>query len=291
MGFELQQYLKDLNADGSLNDEELKQMQAALGKDKVLARLREKHEDGLRQSEFSKKMNDLTEKETATLALQQELIAWRNEADGKLKAANLTVRQEREARAAIEAKLKHAAETYNLDPEALGLTSGEGKGGTDGKGDQPQTPTYVKQEDWEKEMGEMRARFPILPAIIHDLSAEHQTLFGKPLGNVTELVQKAMEQKKALRQVWEEDNKVPERRTQLQEEGIQARITQAVTQREAQLRSELQLPPTPRAVDHSPVLAEFKTPSDKGATKELSAVDRAVTAYEEHRYAPDQKTA
>lgn len=292
MPFDLKSWLTDLAAEGALTTEELGTLETALGKEKVLKRI---EEGQLRQADYSRAMNALTEKEKATLDLHDQLVAWRDEALQKINASNLTARQEREARAVIEAKLKHAAEVHGLDLASLGVdnaaapnhnAAGNNAGATGTTG---ATPAYVKEEDWKKEVGAMRATFPMLPALLHDLSVEHQVLFGKPLANAGALVQQALEKGKPLREVWEEQNKVAERRTEIKEQEIQARITAAVQAREAEVRSELNLPPAPRADARSPVLAEFKPPvSDK---RELSAVDAAVAAYNEHKYAPDQGKA
>lgn len=293
MPFDFEGWLKELAAEGALKDEELGQLKTALGgNEKVLKRL---EEGQLRQADYSRAMNALTEKERATLDLQQQLVAWRDEALEKINAANLTAREEREARAVIEAKLKHAAQVHGIDLASLGVEAGAtpkpnaagnnaGATGTAGA-----TPAYVTEDEWKKEVGAMRATFPMLPALLHDLSVEHQALFGKPLANAGALVQQALEKGRSLREVWEAENKVVERRAEIKEQEIQARVDAAVQAHDAKVRSELNLPPPPRTDARSPVLAEFKPPvSDK---KELSAVDAAVQAWGEHRYAPDQGKA
>jgi len=292
MAFELQQWLKDLNAEGTLSDEELKQLQAALGKEPVLKRVQTLHEGNLRQDEFSKRMNDLSEKEKATLNLRAELVKWKEEAEAHVKRANLSAEQERKARADIDAKLRRAAELYQFDPEALGVTSGGtgtagGTGGSDGK------PEFLTRKEYEEAVEAMKQNYPLLPALLHDISVQHQQLFGKPLENSAALVQQAIKSGKSILEVWEADNKVAERRTQMAEEAVTKRIADAVAKREAELRSELQLPATPRADARSPVLEQFKPPAQTGAGNqpEPSGVDRAIAAWNEHKYAPAEKTA
>lgn len=294
MAFELTSWLKDLNAEGALTNEELASLQAVLGKEPVLKRVQALHEGGLRQEEFSRRMGELSDKEKATLNLRAELVKWREDAELKLKNANLTAGEERKARADIDAKLRRAAELYQFDPEALGVTSGgtgaDGGTANGNRGADTRNPEFLTKKEWDEATEQMKRNYPMLPAVLFDLSAEHQTLFGKPLESTTALVQKAIETGKPIREVWEAEHKVAERRALLQEEKIQQRIDTAVADREAKLRSELQLPAPPRADARSPVLEQFKPPATTGAGNqpELSGVDRAVAAYNEHKYRPPE---
>lgn len=288
MPFNLDEWLKELNADGSLSDEELKQLQATLSKGTVPKRLEEKT---LRQAEFSRKMNELGEAEKRTVALQQELAKWKQGAEAQLNQMNLTASQERHAREQIEAKAKVIAETYGLDLAELGIaatppgtTSPPPNSPAPGTSPpNPPKPAPSKLDDMEQAINAL----PFLSVELLELAREHQQLFGQPLDKMRELVQKALQDRKPLRTTWEEAHKVPERRQTLQEEQIQGRIKAAVEKRETELRSELQLPPTPRPEARSPVLTEFKPPStdQKPPEVRISAVDRAVAAFAEHKHA------
>lgn len=288
MAFELTTWLKELNADGTLSAEELATLQGALSKDpKVVKRL---EEGQLRQSDYSRRMGELTEKEKQTLALQTQLVEWKSQAEAAIAGANLTARQEGEERGKLNARLQHVITTYNIDPASVGMEPPAGgdltkKTTAPGNGNPP-NPEFLTRAEWEKLSAEMKATYPLLPAVLHDLSVQHQVLFGKPLENSAALVQKAMTAGKPIQTVWEEEFKVAEKRTELHEAAIQTRITEAVTKRESELRSELQLPPSPRATDGSPILREFRPTPDASKQQEMSAVDRAVNAFGEHKYAP-----
>lgn len=288
MAFDVDNWLSELQKAGNLSPEVTASMKTALGNPEVVKVL---EGNQLRQSDYSRAMNELATKEQAAVKLQGELVAWRNDAEAKLKAAGLTVAQERQERAKIEVALKTAAETYNLDLTSLGLPAPDQTKPAPAK-ETPTNPDYMLKKDWETEAASIRGKFPFLPALIHDLSVEHQALFGKPLADSQGLVRKALETGKDIKTVWEEENKVAERRTQITEEAVTARINTAVQKREAELRSELQLPPTPRADSRSPVLADYKPPSDQESNKQESVVDRAVSAWQEHKYrVPQGQTA
>jgi hypothetical protein len=299
VAFDLNTWLKELNADGSLTQEELTAMTASLGKPGVLKALTAKHEDGLRQDEFSRRMNGLTEKEKATLALQGELVRWKQTAEAQLQQLTLTATQEREARQAIEAKFRQVAADYGLDPAQLGIpaaTAGTGNGagaGAQGTGTTGITTGAAEGPSRVQQLETAVTALPYMTAELLELQGEHQTLFGKPLPDLRGLVDRSLRAGQSMRKVWSEENKVPERQAQLQEEGVQARITAAVAKREGELRSELQLPPAGRPEHHSPVLAALKPASSGEQTgitptvRAPSGVDRAVAAFNEHRYGPN----
>lgn len=296
MAFDLNTWLTELNADGSLSVEELRTLTASLSKEKVLKALTAKHEDGLRQDEFSRRMNGLTEKEKATLALQGELVKWKQTAEAQLQQLTLTATQEREARQAIEAKFRQVAADYGLDPAQLGIpapgaAAGNG-GGAGNAGAQPggSTGTTTGAAEGPSRVQQLETAVTALPymtAELLELQAEHQTLFNKPLPDLRGLVDRSLRAGLSMRKVWSEEHKVPERQAQLQEEGVQARINTAVAANEAKVRSELHLPPVGRPEQHSPVLTALRTtPSGEqtgAALKETvrtsSGVDRAVAAF------------
>lgn len=288
MAFDLSQWLKKLNGEGSLSEEELRMLTATLGKEKVLKALADGHEDGLRQDEFSRKMNDLSAKEKATLALQGELVKWKQTADQQLEQLNLTAGQERTARQEIEAKFRQVAADYGLDLTQLGIPPAGAAAPTTTPGAQPAgvTTGAAANPSRVQELETAVTALPYMTAELLELMAENQTLFGKPLTDVRGLVDRSLKTGQAMRKVWSEENKVPERQAQLQEEGVQARITAAVAKREGELRSELQLPPAGRPEQHSPVLTALKPASSDQQTGALNAtlrassgVDRAVAAY------------
>jgi len=302
MAFELSAWLKELNAEGALTPEELASLTTLLGRPAVTKVLTARHEDGLRQADYSANMNALKKKEEATLALQGELVRWKQTAEGQIQQLDLTAKQERDARQAIEAKFRQIATDYGLDPTELGIAPtnaaagngvGQGSTGTQVTGTAGTTTGSATGPSKLQELETAVIALPFMAAELFDIQVEQAILFpGKPLTDVRGLVDRALKAGTPLRKVWEDENKVAERRTQQTEEAIQARIDTAVAKREAEVRSEQGLPPLARPEQHSPVLTAFKPPSTQQiqGTQETirtnSGVDNAVAAYIEHRYAP-----
>lgn len=279
MPFDVQAWLKELAADGSLSDQELGTLQASLSKPQVVKRL---EEGQLRQADYSRAMNSLREKETATANLQAELVQWKKDQEKVIQKANATVGEKAAAHAALQAKVQAYAEANGLDATEILGAEPAAPPANPNPNPNPQNPQYLTREDWQKDYDAIRNNFPLLPAQIADLQVEHQTLFGKPLANSTELVQKAMAAQKPIRQVWEEDFKVADRRKEIAEAEIQQRIDAGVQAKLTQLRSEGQIPQQtalPQSA-RSPVLAEFSP--QPTARKDMSAVDAAVAHFMEH---------
>lgn len=274
-------------------------MKASLSKPGAMKFLEESQ---LRQSDYSKKMNELSEKEKATVGLQNELVKWKTDAEAKLQAASLTARQEAEQRAMLDARLKNVCETYGIDPASIGMTVTPPNPNPNNPNpapntNNPQNPEFLTRKEWDEQQKLVARQYPHLPALLYDLGAQHQQLFGKgfsdyeytpqggeKLTGTQALVQKALDTGKNLKQVWEEEFKVPERRKQQEEEGVQKRIVEAVQKREAELRSELKLPPPARPGTSSPVLEQFRASNPQTGQPELSGPEAAARAWAEHKY-------
>lgn len=290
MPFDAAAFVNELNKAGQLKPEELAVLQGALGKPEVAKYL---EENQLRQSDYSRAMNALREKETATTALQQQLVEWKAAQEKVIDKANLTVRQEREARARLEAVVKAKADEFGLNADEI-LSAAPPATPTPAPTTQPQNlDEFLKKQDWQNELNGIRSQFPLLPATLFDLASQQQKLFGKgfdeysytpkaggaAITGTQALVLKAMETGKSIQGVWEEDFKVAERRTQIQEESIQQRIRQGVEAEVAKFRSENNLPaPAPQAA-RSPILAEFKPPTQDRS--QMDPVDAAVARFNE----------
>jgi hypothetical protein len=270
--------LKELNADGVLSAEELTALQGTLSKPQVLKKI---EEGTLRQSDYSRKMGELQQKERETVALQTSLKEWKATADKQIEASNLTAKQKEQRLAQIEASVKAKASEYGLD--IAEIIPPESTTGTTPSATTETTPNprYVPREDWEKAQAEMARNYPLLPAMLQDLSVRHRKLFGTDLEDTTSLVRKAMESQKRVEDVWEETFEVTKKRQEIQEADVTRRIAEAVAAKENQLRSELQLPaPRPEA-GHSPVLTVIKPQEQQ---KQSGGVAAAVTAYNEGKY-------
>jgi hypothetical protein len=277
MAFDIQAWLKELNTDNVLSAEELTALQGAVSKPAVLKKI---EEGTLRQSDYSRKMGELQQKERETVALQTSLKEWKATADKQIEASNLTAKQKEQRLAQIEASVKAKASEYGLDIAEI-IPPESTPAPVVPQNQDPQSPRFLAREDWEKAQAEMARNYPLLPAALHDLSVKHRKTFGTDLEDTTSLVRKAMESQKPLAQVWEEEFKVADKLKEIQEADVNRRIAEAVAAKENQLRSELQLPaPRPEA-GHSPVLTVIKPQEQQ---KPGGGVAAAVAAFNEGKY-------
>lgn len=282
MPFELEQWLNDLAKQGDLTPEELAGLKPVLSKPGATKFL---EESTLRQADYSRRQNEVSEKERQTLALQNQLIDWKKTAEQKVQEATGTAKQKQAALDVIAAKVREKASEYGLDPaEILPADASVTPTGTTTTTPQNPITDYLRKEDWNKDLESIRKQFPMLPAALMDLQVQHQKLFGGPLENSSAIVAKAMQVGKPIQEVWEEEFKVEDRRKQIQEQQIQDRVNAAVAEKERQLRSELQLP-TPRPDQaHSPVLTKFQSGGSDQKRPEMSAAEVAAAAFNEGKY-------
>jgi hypothetical protein len=313
MPFDLNQWLAEVTADGSLSEAERKVVADTLAKDpKVLKRL---EEGQLRQSDYSRHMNDLKRQEQTLKATETALNQWKSEAEGKLNAAVAERDALKTTAAQYEANVRAIASEYGLDPAEVSARLKAGlpaiaPGTTPPAHQQSGTPTmdtskFLTREELEKQFQTAQQAFPLLQATIIDLNAEHMRLFGQPLANATELTQKAMEQKRSIREVWEEENRVADRRTQIASEAKAAEEARIRADERQKVLSEHSVPLASRpGVPHSavfqlagqsqqqnggnatpPVPAALRT-----AAHENRGVEAAVRAFNEGKYRQQQTT-
>lgn len=254
MSFSIEKWLDEVAADGSLSPEERTAALKALGKDPKIAKRIE--EGQLRQSDYSRKQEELRRKETETTQLIQANSNWKREAEGKLAKAQADLESERTTRAQYEAKIRTIASEYGLDEKELlpapAATPAPATTTTERK---EASPDYVTREVFER-AADVNLR---LPAAIADLAAEHQELFGKPLKGASELVSKAISTGKTLRSVWEEANDVQNRRDTLAREAQEAHDEKVRSEERAKILSETHLPVSRPDAPRSPIFSNAKT--------------------------------
>lgn len=287
MPFDLNAWLDDLAAEGALTPEQRASTAAALGNEKVLRRL---EEGQLRQSDYSRNMNELKKKETETTQLSTQLQQWKNNADQKIAELNSQLENRDMTVAQFQAKMKRIAdqaENYGIDLKDLGVSPEEIS---------KTVATVVPQPDKfdarvgaiETSLREAARYYPLLPAELADLKDDHLALFGEPL-RTRPLMEKLLTEAEAgravnVRKLWEQEFKVEDKRKQVQESEIQKRIDSEVKKQVTQFQSENHLPGQRPASLRSPVLAAFDHSKKSDA---MSAVDKAVNAFNEGKYAAE----
>jgi hypothetical protein len=201
--FDLQVWLADITAEGSLTPEEVKSLGTILGNDKVKSKLRDQV---LMRRDYSKKTQELADQRRQVeadvneiLKERQDLANWKAGIDNQLKKAYADLDSERSTAAQFRARIQTIAEQSGLDPAELmqglpaaaaatgaaaaaaataGTGTGSGAGNGTGTGAPPVDVTkFVSTEDFNS----FARRSPMLYAEVEDIFSEHQELTGKPL--------------------------------------------------------------------------------------------------------------
>ena len=277
-----------------LSEDDRKVLEPVLAKEPVSKKIRESF---LMRSDYSKKMDSLgKQKEELEGQIRDKvqkledyehgLVTWKGDSE-KILARNQTELQ----RLADELKKKDAAmlkiaEDYGLDTtQYVGVATG-----------QPSVPgispdilsKYVDKGEFEKAVQDAM-RFPDVAAELMDLNSENMELFGKPIKGHRALVAEAVKQKKSLRDVWSDQNKVEERRTELSKLAHDEEIDRVRKETEMKVRSELKIP-AQRPDSRQPLILSnrMKEQSDQrktGNASDRSIIDAAMAAYSSGKYA------
>jgi len=285
-------WLEEATKRANIPAEDRKILEGVIAKNAGLATYLE--ESGLRQSDYDRKMNKLKEehqaklqevadKEAAADAFATKNGQWFNENNSKFTKAQKDLEDARVKEAQLVERMKGLASRYGVPDEELNIPVSAA----------PVTPPAAAPAFDEKrfvprEEADRFARdLPLVTAELHELSEEHRELFGKPLRGSKELIQKAMKQNKTMRAVWEEENKVGERREALKEQAIQSRVDSAVQERETKIRSELQLPAPRPQEQHSPIVQKFAKATVDPKVDPGRGLRAALGAYASGKYRDD----
>lgn len=285
----LQAWLEEASKRAGLSSEEVANLNAVFGKNEKLANYVE--ESGLRQSDYDRKMNTLKAEHQARLEeiaekeRQADQFAarngeWYNENNAKFQKTQKELEALRVKEATLVTKMKSVAERYGVPEEELEIPVSAA----------PVTPAAaVPAFDATKFMGrdeamEFGRNLPIVTAELNEIAEDHRDLFGKALRNQKGIIEKALKVGKSIRQVWEEENGVAERRTKLAAEARQREIDEAVNAAVTKTRSELNLPaPRPEA-ERSPIVQRF-APAARTETKDPGrGLRAALSAYADRKY-------
>jgi hypothetical protein len=277
-----------------LTPEEKSALEPILGKPERQEKVKGSH---LRQSEFSRKMQALDKQKQeyeASIAEKERLLAddfgklssWKESADKTVADTAKALEQERVERFKLQQKMQTLAAQYGVDPKDIGL---EEPVQPPPKKEEPtfDATKFMSKEEAELLMKETKAN-PFIAAELEDIVDEHRSLFNKGL-NRKELVASALKNGRTLRDEWEEQNKVSDRRRELQEKAIEERIKSKVDEERTKILSEHKLPVTRGADTGSPILSMREKLTLHGTdrakpSQEPSAVEQAVQAYNAGKY-------
>jgi hypothetical protein len=301
---ELADWIGELKKTGEIKDEEIATLETILGKEKVLPVLRK---SVLATSEFSKQMDKLKkeydEKVAAEDTFHTDVATWKKGAQEKLNRAI----QERQS---LEASIRTLAEQNDADPEKdWGIklsrtsesdsertrrstvtrrdTSNNGDGDDDNRG-------AFDSKVLDGLANDIR-QSPRFTAALADIQAEHFELFGKPLKGTTQIVDRAIKERKSIREIWEQENKVPDRRAELDKTQREAHDKEvgdaAVTRYVSEHAVDPSMTPTrTRSESGSPMLNQFyanKKPNEQ--KPEERSVSGAIEAFRSGKYRDQAK--
>jgi hypothetical protein len=285
MPFDLKAWLSDLATKGQLSAEDVTLLEGKLNKPEALKAL----EDGqLRQSDYDRMMNKLkTDHKTAmdgVVGLQTELTGWRTEAQAKLDKAMGDLQARDTTIAQYQARVTQIATDYGLDLNTL-MPAAAATPNPPASLAQPASPNPAATEGFRKfqeDFDKAKQIFPLLPAELHDLSVEHQELYGKPLSKSLELVSTALKEGRSVRDVWAEQYKVEDRRKEIALETEKKHDAEIRADERNKVLSEASVPTFRPDAPRSPIFSAIpqKTAPD-GKAGELSAIDRATMHFDE----------
>jgi hypothetical protein len=302
---ELADWLGDLRKNGELDDKDTEALEGILGRPKNLALVRK---SVLATSEFSRKMDDLKGKLDAATTKEAELQQKWQENDqfgASLKEFETRSKAAIRERNALEKQVIALAEANGADPEVdwgfkLHPASGDGDPATDGRGRRPITRGGNENrrdeeiDDSQKSIDELRGEVRLgsrFNTMIADIQAEHMELFGKPLKNVTGLLDQALKQKKGVYDLWLEREKVVDRRTELETKNREAHDKEVGERAVENFRSTQVADPLTNSLrssspeDGSPILNAFQ--HKKGVAEahpEEKSIAGAVEAFRAGKY-------
>jgi hypothetical protein len=269
MPFDVRKWLKD---DLQFTDEELEKA-LPFFTDTRAAALEKGY---LRQSDYSKHMDTLKAEQgklqQANDRLNKEMADWAElqasgEAPTKKMRADLEKAQQDVLR--LTQTVRRVAESAGLDPEQALKDANALPPNPPPAPAAPDLSSFVKQEDYQKQIATLAELSLTLPAELAALSYEHQALYGEPPDTrkiVAEIKARASDRhnQKPLdpRAIWEELYDVPAKRQAKSKAEYDAAIAAAEQRgREAAL-SEVQLPVGSPSGRHAVVLTDKVRPSE-----------------------------
>lgn len=277
-------WLEGLKRTGALTDDQMQALLDASGKTEFVDYI---GETAMSRSDYSRSQNALqAEYQAKTQELtdyQKELANWR----GKTEKEVSTIKAEAEQLRAERQRLVGVAQSYGLTESDLGdpvapFTSNPSLA-TAKTTSAPQADPFDATKFISRiEAEEMGTMYTLLPAEIADIMAEHRELFGKE-ARLRPIVEKAMREKRQLREVYEEEYKVADRRSELADAEREAEIKRRVDEEIVKFRTENPEARIPLPGEGSFALRTVLPKGDESSTNQAfrqnSSVDSAVARW------------
>ncbi len=291
-------WLEEATKRANIPAEDRKILEGVIAKNAGLATYLE--ESGLRQSDYDRKMNKLKEehqsrlqevadKEAAADAFATKNGQWFSENNSKFTKAQRDLEDARVKEAQLVERMKGLATRYGVPEDELNIPVSAAPASPAA----PAVPAFDEKRFVSREDGERELRGTLFfQAEIDDLMDEHRAMFGKGFKKA-EFTAKALKvagtpgNTKKLRDIWEEEFKVADKRKELQDKDVEARIASAVQERETKIRSELQLPAPRPQEQHSPIVQKFAHAAVDPKTDPGRGLRNALAAFGAGKYRED----
>lgn len=250
------------------------------------------------RKELESKARMVTDKEAELADLQERLTSWKSNADASLSTKAKQIEKLETERTRVLARLNSLRETYAIAEDDLKDLM-EAPVVTDKvDNNKPPVGDYLTMEGFQKEATKFAQVYPLLSVELDDLRDEHKELFGNKRPDMKSLMDKAYASggKKTIRQIWEEEYKVADRRQELAQKAFDDKVNSEVETRLTKRMSEMSLPgggSTTRKGEGSPVFSlkktaaperSEKTQTETSYNRPMDTVMKAVTAHREGKY-------
>jgi hypothetical protein len=200
----------------------------------------------LRQADYDRLMNQtktqLSSKMQEIQGYEQSLATWRGQTEAQVAQVQAELNK---ARAEAQ-RIRQVAYSYNLTDEDLGApvapaTTPPGVDPTQSGTKMTDTPKPFSIDDvlTNEKFQELSQMFTLLPAEVADITAEHVRLFGAQPDKMREITNKALAERRPLRDVWEETYEVSDKREDLKKVAFEAEVARRVEEEKVKFRTEL----------------------------------------------------
>jgi len=301
MAVDLKPWVEELYKTGSLSDEEKKVLDTVFAKEPVAKFV---GESTLRQSDYSRKLNEMTAKEqklasdveakqAALDAHEASLIKWKDE--DVVPKVNKLAQELEDAKLALfkhQRAVTKAQEAYNITPQELGLDdSAPVKTAEKEPAPTFDSTKYVSREEYDKILAETQ-RVPFITEEMQDIADDYQELFGKPLRGRTALLSEAVAAHRKdptlkLRNYIEQKFEFQKRREEVSQERQKDHDAKIRAEERSKVLSEYKMPVTRPAPDQMPQLpkpSEIIGKEQSGRNRDASSLEEIVQVYNAGKY-------
>jgi hypothetical protein len=268
--FDYQKWLADAAKNANLTPEQLKPLEELFGGNENFKKYA--GESFLRQSDYSRKQNELADKiaakEDEISRYEAKLADWEKQTKAEFDKAVHGREVAQRNLDKLQNQFRTVTQTLKKGYDDYGVPLPQGvQFEPDLPTDSPvpaasvnpnlppaQKPNWVDQNEYTKFANAAIAT----PFELQDVAAEHYQLYGKPLGNTRSLLDKVASSKGRLnlRSAWEEEYEVPQRRQQIADEQFNQKVNSEVDKRYQAKISEALQPSPAREGHHSAVLRQ-----------------------------------